>query len=57
MSSEDGMRAICLSIDVAAACWSSLDIRLSIEAVVIAPMTVPAALRIAIPIPMTPGTL
>jgi len=34
-----------------------LDILASIEAVVIAPMTVPVPLRSAIPIPMTPGTL
>jgi hypothetical protein len=57
MSSDDCTRSMCFAIDVAASCWCSLVMRLSIEAVVIAPKTAPLALRIANPIPMTPGTL
>lgn len=58
ISKEGWMRSIFRVIDVAATNWSFLDIRLSIDAVAIAPRRVLAALLcIATPIPVTPGTL
>lgn len=57
VSSEDWIRIMCVAIEEAAICWCSLDIRVSMEEVVIAPIRLPLALRMATPTPMTPGAL